>query len=287
MSFYVLAWIASIFYAIESIIGKLTSKYSVKNPWLFNYIWGSFSLFLIIPFAFYYHVSWPRDWMPLLIASVFYGLGGLLYILGLYFFDISVFTPLFNFRSIFTVLFSVLILGEALSLPQYFLIGIIFLAGMFVTMDETLSLRSFFRWPILVILADMVALAFMSIFIKKAMVGNDYWTVTLGLALISQVLLLATVPLFWKDLKFLSLKNYPPIFYMAIFGFVATLAANKAYASNAGITATIIGLPLSMVMAFVFSIFAPQLLEKHIGKVYLIRFIAAAIMVVAAIKLSQ
>ena len=41
-----------------------------------------------------------------------------------------------------------------------------------------------------------------------------------------------------------------------------------------------------MVIAFAFSTFAPQLLEKHTVRIYAIRFTAAAIMIVAAIELS-
>lgn len=41
-----------------------------------------------------------------------------------------------------------------------------------------------------------------------------------------------------------------------------------------------------MFFALIFSIFKPELLEKHPAKVYAVRFIAAAIMVLAAIKLS-
>jgi hypothetical protein len=40
-----------------------------------------------------------------------------------------------------------------------------------------------------------------------------------------------------------------------------------------------------MAIAFLFSVFAPQLLEKHTLKVYAVRFISAAIMIVAASQL--
>jgi hypothetical protein len=41
-----------------------------------------------------------------------------------------------------------------------------------------------------------------------------------------------------------------------------------------------------MILAFLFSVFAPKLLEKHTMKVYAVRFAAAAVMIAAALKLS-
>src|SRR3989344_7892997 len=104
MSFYVFAWIASVFYAFEAIAGKLTSKHSVKNPWLFNFIWAFLILLMSIPLALYYGIEMPHNWAPLLIAGFFYMIAGTLYIVGLYFFDISAFVPLYNFRSVFAVI---------------------------------------------------------------------------------------------------------------------------------------------------------------------------------------
>ena len=66
-----------------------------------------------------------------------------------------------------------------------------------------------------------------------------------------------------------------------------TLAANKAYAVNVSISSVITALPISMIMVFVLSIFAPKLLEKHPVKVYAVRFAAAAVMFLASLGLSR
>ncbi len=287
MSFYFFAWLASIFYAGEAIIGKLISKYTVKNPWLFNFVWSAMSLILISIPAFYYGVHWPQSWLPLILASIFYALGGLLYIIGIYYFDISSLSPLFNFRTVFAVILAALMLGEVLSVHQYILIAVTFVAGIFVTMDERFSFKSFFSWPMLIVMGDMIGLALMGVYIQRAVRVNDFWSVTFFLALLTVIYFLATIPLFRRDWKTLSLRQLPGIFWMALAGFVATLAANKAYSANVGISATIISLPLSMVGAFILSLFLPSLLEKHSHQVYLLRFAAAAVMFAAAIFLSR
>jgi hypothetical protein len=68
---------------------------------------------------------------------------------------------------------------------------------------------------------------------------------------------------------------------------IGILTSNKSYTDNVTISSAIISLPMSMIMAFLFSIFAPNLLEKHTLKVYAIRFTAAAIMIISALKLSM
>lgn len=287
MSFYVFAWIASIFYGLEAVLGKLVSKYTVANPWLFNFIWSGMTLVLISVPSFYYGVHWPHNWLPLLLASLFYAIGGLLYIIGIYYFDISALSPMYNFRTVFAVVLAAMMLGEVLAGYQYILIGLIFVAGIFLTMDERFSVKSFFSWPMLIIMGDMLGLALMGIYIKKAVAANDFWTVTFFLALLSQILFLGTIPMFKQDWKNLSWRQIPPIIWMTIAGFVATLAANKAYSLNVGISVTIISLPLSMVIAFILSWFVPELLEKHSNRVYLIRFSAAVIMLAAALFLSK
>ncbi len=74
---------------------------------------------------------------------------------------------------------------------------------------------------------------------------------------------------------------------MAAAGTLGTIAVNKAYQTNISITSVIISVPLSMIAAYVLSIFAPRLLEKHTQKVYLVRFAAAALMIVGAIQLTR
>lgn len=286
MPFYVFAWIASVMYGVEVIIGKLTSKHAIKNPWLFNFFWALFVLLFSIPFALNGGVGIPKDWSSLLVASVFYTLAGIFYVLPLYTLDVSVWSPMFSLRTPMSVLFSAWLLGEILTRYQYILIGLIFIAGIFVTLDEKLKLRSFFRWPVAYALTQMVILALMGVYINKAIVANGYWIVTLWMGIVAQISYLATVSLFYKDLRSIKLSQIGALAAMSVAGLVGTLTANKAYETNVSISAAIIGLPFSMIFAFLFSIFAPKLLEKHTMKIYTIRFAAAAVMFWAALRLS-
>lgn len=243
------------------------------------------SAFHLTP-AFLNHVGFPQAWQNIIIASVFTALGFIFYVLALYRLDVSVLGPLFQFRTAFAVLFSAFLLGEKLASHQYLLIGIIFLAGMFVSIDEKMTWKSFFQKPIAVGLLDMVALALMGVFLKKALAENSYWEVTLWSGMLTQLILLVTGPLFFRDFIRLSKNQVVAISGAALVSFIGGLASIKAYAENVSISAAIISLPFSMIVALVLAIFVPNLFEKYSRKVYGIRFSAATVMFLAALKLS-
>lgn len=286
MPFYAFAWIAAIFFALVAIIGKLTSKYAISNSYLFNFLWNLFSLAITAILAFNNNVGLPSNWLNIIIAGFFYSLFGIFYILGLSRLDISVFTPLFNFRVIISILLGVMILGERLTSWQIILVALIFFAGMFVSVDEKLTLKSFFKRNIAIAILSTVFYSFSNIFMNKSIAQNGYWESSLYVAAITQVVLLATVFFFSKDFRQINIKSLSSTLAMSLVLALGTLAANKAYAINVGISSLITALPISMIMAFILAIFAPKLMEKHTLKVYAIRFTAAAVMILAALRLS-
>ncbi|KKS97960.1 MAG: hypothetical protein UV73_C0004G0102 [Candidatus Gottesmanbacteria bacterium GW2011_GWA2_43_14] len=286
MTFAVYAWIASFAFGFVSIIGKLTNKYAIPNVWLFNFLWMLFSLLITIPVAFLNGATLPTHWPSLILVSIFNAVFGILYILSLSLLDISVLIPLMNLRTAFVAIFSAIFLGEILMLYQYLLIALIFIGGLFVSVDEKLSIRSFFRWPIFVGILCTLSYTFYGISINWSIGKNGYWGVTLWMAALSQIMLLLTYPFFKKDIGKLNLKQIISVFAMSIMLAIGIFTENRAYQDNVTITSIITALPLSMVLAFLLSYFAPKLLEKHTFKVYAIRFTAAAVMIICALKLS-
>ena len=176
-------------------------------------------------------------------------------------------------------------LGEILTLKQYVLIAIIFIFGVLVSLDERFTVKSFFRKGVLIMMFCLVSIAVTGVFIKKSYPLNGYWNTSFWLALLAQLWLLFTVPLFKNDLRKITNKQYGFTSLAAIAGTAGTLAANAAYTANISISTAIIALPFSMLAAFGFSFLAPELLENHTPKVYVIRFIGAAVMIVAALNL--
>jgi|SRR3989338_5822445 len=286
MPFQLFAWIASVVYGFEAITGKITSKHRISNPWFFNFIWCFVLLILTLPIALTNSTGLPSHWPSILIAGMLTAVASTFYILTLYYYDVSVLAPLYTLRTAFAAILSVFILGELLSFNQYIFIAIIFLGGLFVNIDERLNLKSFSRKPLLLLISYMLSLAFYSVFMGNSINHNGFWVTTLWTLVIQQIILLITLPLFYKEIKLSNSLNLWPILLMGLFGTLGNLAGNKAYENNVSISVAIISLPTSMFFAAFFSFFAPNLLEKHSLKVYLIRFAAATVMILAALKLT-
>jgi len=286
VSFLFFAWLASIVYGLEVVIGKLTSNRTVTNPWLFNFIWSLLIIILILPFALANHVGWPHFSLNLLLTSLFYALAGVLYIISLRLLEVTVMSPLFNFRSVFSVILAVVILGEKINKFQVILIGVIFLAGVLVNIDEKLKLKAFFKPGILVLMMMLLALALLGIYTNLAIAESGFWETTLWSMIIAQLMFLLTVPLFWRDLLKTNVKKYTGLFAMSLASAGGTLASNQAYATNVGISSIILSLPFSMVFTIIISVFKPKLMEHHTAKIYAVRIIGAAVMIVAALQLS-
>jgi drug/metabolite transporter (DMT)-like permease len=197
-----------------------------------------------------------------------------------------VLSPLFNFRTVFSVLLAALILHQFLQGWQYMLIGIIFAAGLFASYNEHEKLRSFFHKPILIAMIEMVIISLYGVFINKAIVDTGFWSTTMWVAIVGQGFLVVTWPKFQKDLRKINLTQVGSLSAMSVFGTTGMIAANFSYGGNVGIASTIMAIPFGMVIALVFSLFAPTLLERHPVKIYIIRFIATVIMFAAALRLS-
>lgn len=286
MTFIFFAWVASIVYGLMVVTTKLTSKYTIQNPWLFTFLFSLSLLLFTIPPAVVGHATIPTHWGNISMTALCYVLSNVFYFFALYKMDLTTLSPLFNARTAFAVLLAAFFLGETLLPWQILVMGIIFLAGIFVAMDEKLTIKSFFKWPIFLAILSMFFLSLAGIFTKKSLSEESYWTVNLWIPLLTQVFLFVTVPLFLKDIKTVAIKPLLFLGLVGIFNALGTFAANKAYAQNVGLSVVIISLPISMIMTIVLSFFSPKLLEKHTLKVYLIRLFAASVMIAGAIRLS-
>lgn len=287
MPFYVYAWIGAVISGLFVITAKLTSKHSIKNPWLFNFLLAAVTLLFTIPPAVYYHAPLPNGWLIVILTGFFATLNTIFYIFSNANLDVSVFMPLYNFRNIFTLLIGFLFFGERFPEFKLFYVGLIIIAGVLTSLDEKFSLKSFFKISIAIGLLTVLISAINSALTKVVLMNNNLWTTNLWIAIINFILLLPTIPLFGKDLKKLDKAHIMPVVLMGLFFTISIFATNKAYEGSYSITSLIMVMPFSMIFAFMFSVFAPKLLEKHTLKIYAIRFSSAAVMIWAAIQLTR
>ncbi len=287
MPFYIFAWIASFIYGVETILIKALSKHSVKNPWLLNYLWAAGGVFFIIPLAFIKKAGFPARWDIIIYSALANAIFSFTYMIALSKIDVSVFSPLFNFKTVFSVILGFIFLKEILTPIQIFFITVLFLTGFFVSMDEKFSIKSFFNKAVLILLFSALLYAVFSVLINQAVVINGYWTSNLWVSIVNLIFLSLTYPLFKKDLKTLKLVYALPLVIVVLAETIGNLASIKAFSENVGISSAIISVPFSMLMAIGLSFIWPNLLEKHKIKVYAVRILSASVMIYAALQLSR
>ncbi len=286
MPFYVYAWIGAIVSGLFVITAKLTSKHSITNPWFFNFLLTVTILFFTIPPAIYYHAVIPNNWTVIILAAIFSTLSTIFYIFSNYRLDVSVFMPLFNFRSIFALLIGLSFFGEKYTTTKLLYVVIIVIAGVLTSLDEKFSLKSFLNAGIVIGILTTFFSAIGNALAKTVLINNSLWTTNLWIAVINFIFLIPTIPLFKKEVKKLSRAHIVPIGLMGFFSTATSFLANKAYSGNFSVSSLIMTMPFSMIFAFLFSVFAPKLLEKHTLKIYAIRFSATAVMIWAAMQLT-
>lgn len=287
MSYVFFAWTAALTSGLIIVISKLTSKHSISNPWLFNFLWTLVGVILIVPLALMNNASMPTYWIPIIVSAMFGTLFYLFYVLSIYRLDVSTIAPLFNFRSIFAVLLGVFFFRETLSVYQIVLCTVVISAGIFATIDEKINIKSFFNPSVGIALAAMAFLALGNTTTKWASQYNDVWTINLWVGIISLAFVSLTFPLFKMDLRKVKIFQLWPVGLMGILQTITNFALTSALAVNVGKTSIIMSIPFSMILAALFSVFAPKLLEKHTAKIYAIRFSAALVMIYGAFQLSQ
>ena len=197
--YYIFAWIGSFAFASEAVISKFGSKLGMKNLWMFNFFWNLFLCLGTVLISLYYVTGIPNVWGNIIVAGSLYALSGILFVYLIYKIDISVLTPLFSLRNAFAVLFAALLVHEVLSIHQLILIGVIFIFGIFASLDENWSLKAFFTKDIFIAIIFMASLALEAVFVKKAIADTNFWQTTMWMAIIAQILYLPTIAYFKKE----------------------------------------------------------------------------------------
>lgn len=287
MPFYVYAFLGSITSAFFVITAKLTTKHSISNPWLFNFFLF-FSIFVfMLPIALFNHAGLPVDWLPIILTAVFYSLFYSTWVFATYLLDITTLSPLFNFRVVFAVLFGMILFGERFSSQQAIYIILIIISGILASLDEKMNIKTFFKWSIFVGLMAVLSLSFRDVFLKYALIKNNYWTVNLWVSGLAFVFISPSIFFLKKEFKKIKMNQISLMGLLGLLESMALLFQNKAFSNNIAITSLIMNIPFSMIFAFAFSTFAPKLLEKHSLKIYIIRFGATAIMIWSAMQLTK
>lgn len=286
MNSIIFAWVASITYGLYAITAKLIGKYQLKNSYQFSFFITLFSGVIMSVIAYYNGGRLAAEWTYILLAGLFLSIGSALYLATLKVLDVSVMSPLFNVRVAITVILGAIFLGESLTTKSVYLIILIFIASFFATMDERFSIKAFLTKNIGLGLFFMFILSIQSLLINRAIDQTNYWTAMLWMSILAPIFsFLLLYPKFKNDLSNSKPNQYLGVLILSVIGGIGDLSAYKAFEGNVGLSSVIISLPVSMVLAFVLSLWKPDLMEKHPIKVYTVRFLAAGVMIWSALQL--
>lgn len=284
-SYIIFALIASISFAVSQILNKLLSKHSIDNSdSLFTYFMiASFTFGLVlIPFVDF---TFPT------IAMLKYLLGATsLLILGFYFFykgiftaDATTFSPLFMLQAGMIGILAYVFLGERFPLSNYLWLILLIFGTLLVSFQEKMTIKKFFSRGVVFILLMQVVHSISNIF-----VGFSLRTISPIQLLFYEYMIVGIFAVFYilikKPKMNYNFKQVSPMFLSTFITGIGGISLFQAFTQNLTVSSVIASLSSSIV--FVFSIlassFAPQLLEHHTYKVYIIRGIGLVIILIGA-----
>ncbi len=288
-NYILLSFIAAVAFALAGVFSKYTSQHAIKERWpLLFYYYVTFSPFaILIPFIT--KIQIPTDsWLTLFLYSFFFFLGNICFFTVIFKIDASVFAPFNQLQVAFIAIFAFLFLGERFPIINYFWIGLILIGAVLVSLDERMTLKTFFQRTTPFIILAQFFFAVSNLYAGFALKKMDFWNLTFWSSIISAVIVLIIVPFFAKFKLRTSFNQLKPLFVVSFFSFIGANSLFAAFQTNLTISSTIslLTAPIVLLISIILSKFKPEFIEHHSSKVYLIRIIAVAIILFGALKIS-
>ena len=287
-SYIVLSLIAALCFSMTSIFNKLASKHGIKERWLllFYYYITYFPYILIIPFLA--PIKIPADWFPLVLQSVFFFLGNICFFTGIFKIDASSIAPFFQLQAVFVGILAWLFLGERFPMINYFWLVIILSGVVLVSLNERMSLKAFLQKAVWLIILMQFFHAISNFFAGLALKKIDFWNNGFWTTIISTILVCTVVLAKVKRHLKVNFSELKYLFIAAFFSFIGATSLYAAYQTNVTVS-TILSLltaPVVLVVSMILSRYKPEFLEHHPLKIYLIRAVGIAIVLLGVVKIS-
>ena len=163
----------------SNVIQKRLGQRGFKSLWISFFAYFLLSLFCIVPSFF---INWARFdiifWQNVLLAGIIGAIGNWFLVEALKCGELSVLGPINSYKSIISLIFAFLLLGEIPTFVQF--LGIFFIIfGSYFIFDgssEKISPKIFLRRDIKFRLLALVFTALEAVFIKKIILMSDVFT---------------------------------------------------------------------------------------------------------------
>lgn len=283
------SFIAAFGFALSSLSSKFASKHKFSNNWvlLFYYYLTIIPFLLLLPFIF--NITIPTSgWGFIFLYALAFFIGNIFFTIAIYKLDASTFAPFFQLQTAFIAILAFLFLKERFPLENYLPIAIMVLGSILVSMDEKVSFKSFLKLATLLIIFQQLFHAFSNLFAGFALKSMNSFTFIFWGDLTASLLVLSIIPFVGiKKLK-VSLSQVKPLFIGSLFSTIAATSLFTAFQTNVTISSALALLtsPIVLLLTILASTLRPDLLEHHTRKVYVIRTVGVALILLAALKLS-
>jgi len=289
-SYVVFSSLAALCFAICNILSKLVIKHSIKSA---NSLMAYFLLSLVV-FSFFL-LPFTSKTIPELrvLGQLFVGIstlvvGTIFLYKGMALVDATTFSPLFQIQAVIIALLAFLFLGERFPLNNYLWMGVVFGGAFMVSVDESLSIKAFFTRGIFLIILTQVFHAVSNLyfgFSLKALshIDMQFWAYFLSIIIFIIYYLVARPKL--ND----EVKKIIPYAVTVFIQCIGAFFLFKSFTLNVTISSVIalMSSPIVFVISLVLSHFRPNLLEHHTVKVYLLRFLGIAVILLGVVRLSM
>ena len=285
----VFSLLAALAFGLSSVFSKLASKHQVNNPWVL--IFYSYLTFfpLVALFPFFFEIGWPTaGWPFLFLNALCFFLGLIFFNKALYRLDASTMAPFFQLQAAFLAVLAFVFLKEKFPSQNYLYLMLIVIGSILVSLDERMHLKSYLRLGILWIILQQFFHASANLFAGFAVREMDSFTFLYWSNWIGMIFPLLLMPFIGSDKLKISLTQFKPIFLAAFFSVAGAAFQFKAFETNVTISGVLCLLtaPIVLLISIVLSRFRPEFLEHHTARVYLVRALGVAIILIGAVKIS-
>lgn len=281
--------LAAFFFAFSSLTNKFVSRHKISDSWtlLFYYYLSILPFLFLIPLFF--DVTIPTSgWVYLFLYALTFFIGNIFFTLAIYKLDASTFAPFLQIQAAFIALLAFLFLGERFPAQNYLLILMMLVGSMLVSVDERMSIKTYFKLGILLILFQQFFHALSNLFAGFALRDMNAFTFIFWGDLLAVACVFLIVPFVGFSRLKVSFSQVKPLFLMGFFATIGATALFTAFKTNLTISSalSLLTSPIVLMVTIIASIFKPNLLEHHTVKVYIIRAVGVALILVSAVKLS-
>jgi len=162
------------------------------------------------------------------------------------------------------------------------------IGAVLVSFDEKMSLKSFFKLGILLIILQQVFHALSNLFAGFALKDMSSFTFIFWGDLIATCLIVFIIPFIGLSKLKVPFSQVKPLMLSGFLSTVGAASIFTAFMTNLTISSvlSLLTSPIVFIVTIIASIFRPNLLEHHPLKVYLIRGLGIALILFSAIFLA-